>query len=187
MSAGRSAAHRAARHRAQAAAHRRTAERHEARAAALVPDQAAAGPATGEAAGPRPTRTHRRRRPSLTLPRPSRRSLRLLAFAAAAAVVLACLPVAVHRLGDVLTSDVPDAAAAGPTVAAPVVYRDCKALRSVYSDGVKASGAANAGRRARPVTAVDTALATANGRLDDDGDGLVCERLRTRHRAAARH
>jgi hypothetical protein len=102
-----------------------------------------------------------------------------------AAVV--CAPFALNQMADSLATasgDAPEAAVAAPTVAAPAVYRDCGALRAVYPDGVKATGAANAGRKARPVSAVDTALATANGRLDDDGDGLVCERLRPRHRAA---
>jgi hypothetical protein len=101
-----------------------------------------------------------------------------------ALVVLLCLPFAVPRLADLVAGGGASAAAAAPTVAAPAVYRDCGALRAAYPDGVKATGAANAGRKARPVSAVDTALATANGRLDDDGDGLVCERQRPRHRAA---
>ena len=154
MAAGRSAAHQAARHR-------------------------------DKAAEPHPGGNHRRRRrPSLTLPRPSRRTLRAAGLAAVALVVLLCLPFAVPRLADVVTGGGATAAAAAPTVASPAVYRDCGALRAAYPDGVKATGAANAGRKARPVSAVDTALATANGRLDDDGDGLVCERLRPRHRAA---
>jgi hypothetical protein len=99
-------------------------------------------------------------------------------------VLLLCAPFAARQVTGVLTGEEPTAAAATPTVAAPVVYRGCGALRAAYPNGVKATGAANAGRRARPVSAVDTALATANARLDDDGDGLVCERLRAKHRTA---
>ena len=105
-----------------------------------------------------------------------------LAFVAAALLVL---PWSLNHLAASLATTAQGAAgasAAAPTVATPAVYRDCGALRATYPDGVKATGAANAGRKARPVSAVDTALATANGRLDDDGDGLVCERLRPRHR-----
>ncbi len=184
MAAGRSAVHEAARHRHRAAEHRRKAEWHEHQAADLLPAQVAAAPAVREEVEPRPGGNHRRRRrASLTLPRPSRRSLRAAGLALVALVVLLCLPFAVPRLADMVAGGEATAAAA-PTVAAPAVYRDCGALRATYPDGVKATGAANAGRKARPVSAVDTALATANGRLDDDGDGLVCERLRPRHRAA---
>jgi len=104
-----------------------------------------------------------------------------LVFVGAALLVL---PWSLNHLAESLGTSGEATAAAAPTVAAPAVYRDCGALRATYPDGVKATGAANAGRKARPVSAVDTALATANGRLDDDGDGLVCERLRPRHRPA---
>jgi hypothetical protein len=185
MAAGRSAAHQAARHRDKAAEHRRKAEWHERQAADLLPEQTAAAPAAGAGPEPHPAGTHRRRRRgSVTLPRPSRRAVRLLGLAAVAVVVLLYVPFAAHQLTDVLTGDEPTAAAAAPTVAAPAVYRDCAALRAAYPNGVKATGAANAGRKARPVSAVDTALATANGRLDDDGDGLVCERRRPKHQAS---
>jgi hypothetical protein len=106
---------------------------------------------------------------------------------AVAAAALLVLPWSLSQLAGSLAAGAqpgPTAAAAAPTVTAPVVFPGCRALRATYPDGAKAKGATNAGRRARPVTVVDTALVTANAPLDDDGDGLVCERPRTRHRSA---
>ena len=101
---------------------------------------------------------------------------------------LSVLPWFVSQLAGAMTASVQDVAptpsAGATTAAAPAVYRGCTALRATYPNGVKATGATNVGRKVRPVSAVDTALATANGQLDDDGDGLVCERPRAGHRTA---
>lgn len=113
---------------------------------------------------------------------------RLLVRLALGLAALMVLPWSLGQLAGALTASAQGAApapsASVPTVAAPVVFPGCKGLRATYPNGVKAAGAANAGRPARPVSAVDTSLATVNGRLDDDGDGLVCERPRTKQRSA---
>lgn len=153
--------------------------------------------ATAPAGAGRPGRSSRaasgrRRRPAAVVTRRPTLTATARTLALRLALLLAaiiCLPFALHQVTESLTTatgDVPDAAAAAPTVAAPVVYRGCGALRAAYPNGVKAKGAANAGRKVRPLSAVDTSLATANGRLDDDGDGLICERLRATHRTAKR-
>ena len=75
---------------------------------------------------------------------------------------------------DVVRPVVPSAADLMPSET-PDVYDRCRALRDVYTCGVRAEGARNAGRKLEAKPATDGAVAAANAALDVDGDGLVCE------------
>jgi hypothetical protein len=68
---------------------------------------------------------------------------------------------------------------AGPAVAGPRTFKDCKGLNAVYVNGV----AKSAKSAANPVPGwikikpplVDAATYAANKKLDRDNDGIACE------------
>jgi hypothetical protein len=77
----------------------------------------------------------------------------------------------------------PTVALATPTAAPAVpIFISCRTLRAAYPDGVKRIGARNTGRKARGHMAADDAVYRANRRLDQDKDGIACERTQTKGR-----
>lgn len=68
---------------------------------------------------------------------------------------------------------------AGPAVAGPRAFKDCKALNAVYANGV----AKSAKTAASPVPGwikikpplIDASTYAANKKLDRDNDGIACE------------
>jgi hypothetical protein len=126
----------------------------------------------------------KRRRPRSTLrgrrrPRSTVRPV-LLKLALLAAVLLAgpaLLQVWFDRGDDVVRQVIPSISSVAPTPV-PEVFTSCTSLRAEHKSGIKAPGARNQGRRLRAKPTVDSAGAAANNRLDRDGDGLICERVR---------
>jgi hypothetical protein len=104
----------------------------------------------------------------------------LLKLALLAAVLLAgpaLLQVWFDRGDDLVRQVIPSITPAAPTPV-PEVFTSCTSLRAEHTSGIKAPGAKNQGRRLRAKPTVDSAEAAANSRLDRDGDGLICERVR---------